>query len=1017
MLKITKSGFKLIQYSFILVLYGSVSIHAQSLKINEIVASNASLFDQDRDTPDWIELYNTSDEIIDLEGYRISDKNDFESAWVFGDAEIAPHAHLLIFASDKDIQETVNYHHVISQGANWKFIIPDSNTPGNWRILNFDDSGWSEGPSGFGYGDGDDATIVSDGTRSVYLRKSFQLESTDNIENLYFHVDYDDSFVAYINGQEIARANIGIQGIIPSFDAVASMDREATIYDGGLPEEYVIENPADILQEGENVFAIEVHNLSTSSSDMSIIPFLTFEGSFSFPTIPTPELINLENSHFHTDFKLTSKGEKIFLFNPEGLLEDSVTFPPLSADISLGRFPDGANELVFYQITTPGSKNDSIYYEGSISEKVYFSRASGHYSDEFLLELLTPNSDYTIKYTTDGAVPDLSSANYENPIPINATSVIRARLFKTDFLPGPISSKTYFLDEQSDLPTFSLVTDPDNLWDQEYGIFAYGNNYESSFPHFGANFWEDWERPVHFTFFDEEENFGFESGAGMKVFGGWSRGQDQKSFTLFARKKYGNTSFDYPFFENRKYDSFEALVLRNSGNDWLNTMIRDGMLTSLMKNTAVDFQAYRPARLFINGQYWGIQNIREKINEHYLASLHNVDPDEVDLLETNGNTIHGDNADYLELVDYLNTHDLISDGNYQFVTDRIDIENYIQYQLAQIYFDNKDWPGNNNKFWKAKNGKWRWILFDTDFGFGIWDNQAYNSNTLDFALEANGPGWPNPPWSTLLFRKMVQNEQFRHQFINQYADELNSRFLPQRVSEHIDTLVYAINSEISRHFMKWDSDLGYWYDRINTMHTFASNRPIRARSHILLEFNLPGIHTIHTTIDSPEQGFIHLNSLTIEEESWNGKYFETVPITLTAIPREGYVFEKWAGDVQSFETEITLDLHSKTDVTAIFREVESTDTIENPIDLPLQVTVYPNPALDYLYIVFKGEELDKIEFRIFSVSGHLVYEQQVTEPVKDPQILKLQLANLQHGLYFIDIITDKGTFNFKFLKV
>ena len=87
----------------------------------------------------------------------------------------------------------------------------------------------------------------------------------------------------------------------------------------------------------------------------------------------------------------------------------------------------------------------------------------------------------------------------------------------------------------------------------------------------------------------------------------------------------------------------------------------------------------------------------------------------------------------------------------------IDIENFIIYQVAQIYFDNTDWPGNNIKFWRPENGKWKWILYDTDFGFGIWGNNNYQNNTLSFALQSNGPGWPNPPWSTLLFRRLVQN--------------------------------------------------------------------------------------------------------------------------------------------------------------------------------------------------------------------------------------------------------------------
>ena len=156
-------------------------------------------------------------------------------------------------------------------------------------------------------------------------------------------------------------------------------------------------------------------------------------------------------------------------------------------------------------------------------------------------------------------------------------------------------------------------------------------------------------------------------------------------------------------------------------------MMRDVLLTSLMEDSNLDIQAYRSVASYLNGEYWGLYNIREKINEHYLASLHNLDPDEINIVELNGEVIHGDNEAYLNMVSFVSNNSLSSSENYQQIADQIDIDNYIQYQVAQIYYDNRDWPGNNIKFWQPTGGKWRWILFDTDFGAGTWNVDAATS--------------------------------------------------------------------------------------------------------------------------------------------------------------------------------------------------------------------------------------------------------------------------------------------------
>lgn len=287
---------------------------------------------------------------------------------------------------------------------------------------------------------------------------------------------------------------------------------------------------------------------------------------------------------------------------------------------------------------------------------------------------------------------------------------------------------------------------------------------------------------------------------------------------IFKRNKYDTKKIDYQIFPDKAIDHFEAIVLRNSGNDWTSTMFRDAMMQYLIKdNMDIEIQAYQPAIVYLNGEHWGIHNIREKINEHFIAANRNVDSEKIDLLENDGVVINGDNTDYNSLIEFLKDNDVQESDNYAYVKDQMDIDNFMNYMVAQIYFDNTDWPGNNVKYWRLNDtkSKWRWIIYDTDFGFGMYNPNACSNNTLEFATEENGPGWPNPPCSTFLLRTLLENETFRHSFINHFADHLNTTFTATRVNEFIAQMKAGIEPEMIRHRQRWPRFCGKleWRDR------------------------------------------------------------------------------------------------------------------------------------------------------------------------------------------------------------
>ena len=995
--------------SFIFFNFSSIS---QSIRINEAMSSNSVFIDEDGDTPDWFELYNYGNTPISLSNWTISDKNDEPKKWTFPNISIESDQYLLVWASDKDRSSTNTFRTLINRGDNFKYLVPNSEVLSNWNTLIFDDSNWQSGVSGFGYGDGDDETIIPNGSLSIYLRKIFTIPNISEIESIILDVDYDDAFVAYINGVEIGRKNIG--GNPPSYNSVPLTDHESAIYQNGNPDRITLSNLNNILNEGNNIFSIQAHNISNTSSDFTIIPFLSI--SLKNPNdnlgINPPEILGLKNENFHTNFKLSSGGETLSLYDDNETLVNNLIVENIATDISIG-ISSNNNEVVNYNLPTPGYENSIIDFLGSNFTKIIFSDDGGP-STELNLSLSGINENEIIRYTTDATEPNENSLIYNNPINVKSTTVIRARVSEEGHLPSSVQSRTFLFNISHALPVISLVTDPKNLFDEETGIYAYGDSFDENYPYFGANFWEDWERPIHISLYEVDGSFEIGFNAGVKIFGGWSRGQAQRSFSFFARNKYGTSEIDYKLFPSLSYSKFQSFILRNSGQDWLKTSVKDASLTSLLKGTGLDVQGYRPVATYINGNYWGLYNMREKVNEHFIASKYNLDADDIDILTNNAELVHGKTTEYDELMNYINSVDLSFGQNFSYVEDRIDIDNYIIYQVAQIYFNNHDWPGNNIKYWKHKDGKWRWIIYDTDFGFGTHPSWLeYNYNTLSFALNANGPNWPNPPWSTLLFRKMVKNISFRNDFINRYADELNSRFLPEKFSEHIDTLIANIASEIPSHFTRWSNYVQNWnyIDYVNEMKNFSNNRTWYCRNHILSTFELPAINELVLEIENTDMGKIEINNnLLIDKNYWNGKYFETVPIKLLAKPNSGFAFSHWTDEYNALSEniilsnpELNLDLKTAIRLKAHF--------IVAPLGIEeekINFNLYPNPINNKINIHFDINAKTHVHIKIYNLNGKEIVKLTNKKYVPGTYVITKNLAHLKSGNYILKFKTKSG---------
>jgi hypothetical protein len=893
---------------------------AQEVVFNEVMSSNQKyIFDSDGDTPDWFELYNKSNEIVNLSEYSVYDKLNSDSAWKFPNYSLAKRQYLLVFASGKDRKELpLFWTTIITLGDTWRYLVPNSEPSSTWKTASFDDSGWKQGKSGFGYGDNDDNTLLS-GAMSVFIRKSFTITNAEQVEAAFLHIDYDDAFVAYLNGTEIARANITTTGA-PAYNAVAdNSDHEARMYTGGLPEKFAIANIHSLLVNGSNVLAIQIHNAATSSTDLSAIPFLSLGCSAPIGG-ELASFIDVPQIKFHTNFNVASKGENLYLFK-NGTLVDSVKIPELPNNISYGRNANSENNWFYFNEPTPEKINNSTPFSSTAGE-VNFSVVGGIYSKAFSVELTSNNPGDKIYYTKDASEPTVSDLFYSGPITISSTTMLRAKVINTQGMQGFVYTQSYFFGVSHDIPIISLVTEPDNFFGYDEGIYATGSPKPSSGENCdnGANYWQDWERPVHVSMIMPDGKLAFEQNGGVKIFGGCSRNFAQKSLSLRFRKQYGKDGLNYKVFDDLDIDMFYSLNLRNSGNDWNNTMFRDGLQTHLFPK-CVDKTAFRPAVVYINGEYWGIHNIRERIDQYYVATHHNLDPSSINIMEFHVNwllnQVEGDGQNYLDMLDFIEKNNLAITENFEYIKTQMDVENFALYQAANICIRNTDWPGNNVKFWQSydSDGKWRWITFDTDFGFS-----DVNHNTLTFALAETGDSWPNPAISTYLLRQLNKNQEFKYLFINAFADELNTLWKTSDIYTLIDKMKGDISNEIPAHFKRWGASPNTWANNVNSLYTFASQRPAVVRQFVQNYYNLSGTCNFNLAVSDAKHGSIKLNTIQSEKYPWSGIYFNNVPVSLIAKPKRGYRFVRWEGDIKSTQDTIRLTRNQSTSIKAVFEK-------------------------------------------------------------------------------------------------
>lgn len=524
--------------------------------------------------------------------------------------------------------------------------------------------------------------------------------------------------------------------------------------------------------------------------------------------------------------------DTVYLKNSRGVVTDSLSYRRLSAGVSCGRLPGRDDEPVYFDRLTPGRANGKTALSGALKNPV-LSPAGGAVKKGTTLTISCADPVY---YTLDGSEPTEQSALYTGPLTISKPVCLRARAFRAGAVPSDIVTATYLTKWVHTLPVVCLSTDRANLYSESRGIWADGKNKSSEFPYLGANFWQDWERPVHFEYWNDKGEPQLSFDAGMKVFGQFSRALEQKSVSIRLRDKYGPGEVVYPFFRDGKVNVFSSLVLRNSGQDFSSAHLRDAFCAMVIKGqSSVDFMDYQPVAVYVNGKYHGIYDLREKIDTDYLASHYDVDPDKIDLIKGASRVQSGSIDSWNALMSYLKTHDARKQEVYDYICSRVDIDELIEYWMFESFFTNTD--TGNIRFWRenTKNGKWRWIFFDSDWAFYP---TTYQRNYIDNYLDPQGHGVGHA-FSTLLMRSLMKNPQFRTRLLKLHKKHLQTTFDRDRLLQLLDAMTKEIDGEMKRHCERWDSvSYARWQSSVKELRRIVGEMPALFRKKMIRSFSM-----------------------------------------------------------------------------------------------------------------------------------------------------------------------------------
>ena len=604
----------------------------------------------------------------------------------------------------------------------------------------------------------------------------------------------------------------------------------------------------------------------------------------------------------HTPFRLESgKGCNVYLFNNGKVIDKVEGLKKQPApNIAYGRKTDAGDTWGYMATPTPAATNCGETCKDILGSPVFSEKGRVMKNGKaFKLELSLPEGSEgaEIRYTTNGSEPTRTSYLYSSPINISKTTVVKAKLFQDGKLSPRSSTQSYiFFTRDITLPVISISTDNKYFYDNKIGIYVDGT-YQSG----KKNYEFDWRRPTNIEFFFEpEQESQINQLCETRIMGGATRGNKMKSLAVYANKRFGAKRLDYEFFPDQRpgITDFKSIALRNAGNDFDYLYMRDAIIQcNTAKHVDIDYQAWRPAIVYINGQYTGMLNIRERSNEDNIYT--NYDGlEDLDMFENWGELKEGtwDNYNAFKAFYTEHGHTLTEYGQW------MDTMEFLNLMLVNLFYNNRDFPGNNIVMWRPteEGGRWRWIMKDTDFGLGLYGVSA-SFNTIKWIYDPNydpGTSWANQYDHTRLFRRLMEDSDFKREFIDRAAiymgDWLNSRgtFAVWNPMYEMIKYEYPYHRELVN---KWWPN---YTEEMNNARNWIANRPAYFYKYIAEYYQLgtPLPLTVNKAMDENQRAEteILMNGVKLSEAFFDGKFFKDRRMTISGSSlKEGYTITGW----------------------------------------------------------------------------------------------------------------------------
>ncbi|GHU74486.1 hypothetical protein AGMMS49992_16070 [Clostridia bacterium] len=789
-----------------------------AIKLNEISPRNRSaIVDEDGDASDWIELINERSYPISLEGYALSDDESRLSKWVFPKGVTIPaNGTLLVFASGKNRAGSELHTNFRIDGTREAILL----TNPRGQLIDHTvvegipkDASWARLPGLSLWEITNQATPGQPNTRQGE-------EAADAVR--------------------LAKSDSGL------------LINEASAYaqDMRTPDGVTSFDWVEILNTNDYEVSLKGYGLSDSPGkprkwqfpDVTIKP-----GQYLLVYLIGNAAAPNGSAALHAPLKLSSLGEAVTISDPTGHVLDRLVLPALAGNTSYGRGADGS--LAYFDIPTPGAKNGQGFL--GYAAKPVVDTPGGMYPSPIRVTIrMTEGS--VIRYTTDGSDPTLDSPVYNAPLPIDHTIVLRTRTFQDGLRPSAVVTNTYFISVYHMLPMVSVVADPQLLWNDVNGIYAgdYTTSAMTEIPYTDMAYWKKERVLGHFEFIDETGKRQVSESIELMLNGQFSVDMPQKSFRISAKPRYGSEALAYPFFNDRPFTQYNALILRNGGQDGNYTRIVDGFQSRIMdwSDTTVYHMPWRPVVVYLNGEYWGQYNLRERINTQALAQYEGWDdPDDIDLLKGSGTVISGTVDNFRATRNYIRDRDLNDPAVLERVLDMIDVENIFDFYIFEIYFGNTD--AGNIKFYRRNEPgeKWRWIVYDLDWGM-------FDSARDGCAIWLDPKGAGSLDYDNVIIRKLLSVPYLKEQFLKRYGELFQTVFVPERMIALARSMAAEIEPEMSMHFNRWAGEnswaLGieapkspegayaYWQSRLSRLENVINKRNNLAWGHVQNWFKL-----------------------------------------------------------------------------------------------------------------------------------------------------------------------------------